>query len=35
MVIKDTLTLRNGVVVPLLGFGTWQIKDGKTLMHQP
>jgi diketogulonate reductase-like aldo/keto reductase len=29
MVIKDTLTLRNGVVIPLLGFGTWQIKDGE------
>ena len=29
MVIKDTLTLRHGVVIPLLGFGTWQIKDGE------
>jgi diketogulonate reductase-like aldo/keto reductase len=29
MVIKDTLSLRNGVVIPLLGFGTWQIKDGE------
>jgi diketogulonate reductase-like aldo/keto reductase len=29
MVIKDTLTLRNGVVIPMLGFGTWQIKDGE------
>ena len=29
MVIKDSLTLRNGVVIPLLGFGTWQIKDGE------
>jgi diketogulonate reductase-like aldo/keto reductase len=29
MVIKDTLTLSNGVVIPLLGFGTWQIKDGE------
>lgn len=29
MVLKDTLTLSNGIVVPLLGFGTWQIKDGE------
>jgi diketogulonate reductase-like aldo/keto reductase len=28
MVLKDTLTLNNGVRVPLLGFGTWQIKPG-------
>jgi diketogulonate reductase-like aldo/keto reductase len=29
MVLKTTKTLSNGVVVPLLGFGTWQIKDGE------
>ena len=26
--ITDTLTLHNGVRLPLLGFGTWQIPDG-------
>jgi diketogulonate reductase-like aldo/keto reductase len=29
MVLKQTMTLSNGVVIPLLGFGTWQIKDGE------
>jgi diketogulonate reductase-like aldo/keto reductase len=29
MILKDTLTLSNGVKVPILGFGTWQIKDGE------
>jgi diketogulonate reductase-like aldo/keto reductase len=27
--LKDTLTLSNGVKIPVLGFGTWQIKDGE------
>jgi diketogulonate reductase-like aldo/keto reductase len=29
MALKTTLTLSNGVIVPLLGFGTWQIPDGE------
>jgi len=29
MMLKDTLTLSNGVKIPVLGFGTWQIKDGE------
>jgi diketogulonate reductase-like aldo/keto reductase len=29
MILKHTMTLSNGVVIPLLGFGTWQIKDGE------
>ncbi|MFZ9197179.1 MAG: aldo/keto reductase [Bacilli bacterium] len=29
MVFKETKTLSNGVVIPLLGFGTWQIKEGE------
>ncbi len=29
MVFKQTKTLSNGVIIPLLGFGTWQIKDGE------
>ncbi|MFZ9781911.1 MAG: aldo/keto reductase [Bacilli bacterium] len=29
MVLKATKTLSNGVVIPFLGFGTWQIKEGE------
>jgi diketogulonate reductase-like aldo/keto reductase len=29
MVFKDKVVLSNGVEVPTLGFGTWQIKDGE------
>ena len=29
MVLQKTLTLANGVVVPLLGLGTWQIPEGE------
>jgi diketogulonate reductase-like aldo/keto reductase len=29
MVFKQTKTLSNGVIIPLLGFGTWQIKEGE------
>lgn len=29
MVIQETMTLSNGVKIPLLGFGTWQIKEGE------
>ncbi len=28
MIYKKTLTLSNGVIVPIVGFGTWQIKPG-------
>lgn len=27
--LEESYTLRNGVKIPKLGFGTWQIKDGK------
>lgn len=27
--LSDTLTLRNGVKIPRLGFGTWQIPEGR------
>lgn len=27
--LKDTLTFNNGVIIPVLGFGTWQIKPGE------
>jgi diketogulonate reductase-like aldo/keto reductase len=29
MILKDNLKLSNGVFVPVLGFGTWQIKEGE------
>ncbi|MFZ9704355.1 MAG: aldo/keto reductase [Bacilli bacterium] len=29
MVLNATKTLSNGVVIPVLGFGTWQIKEGE------
>ena len=29
MVLKDSKTLSNGVIIPVLGFGTWQIKEGE------
>ena len=29
MILKDNLKLSNGVLVPVLGFGTWQIKEGE------
>jgi diketogulonate reductase-like aldo/keto reductase len=29
MIFKDKVVLSNGVEVPTLGFGTWQIKDGE------
>lgn len=29
MILKDTLTLKNGVKVPKLGLGTWQIPNGE------
>ena len=29
MILKKTLTLSNGVIVPIVGFGTWQIKPGE------
>ena len=29
MIYKKTLTLSNGVIVPIVGFGTWQIKPGE------
>ncbi len=28
--LKDTLTLNNGVEIPVIGFGTWQSPDGET-----
>ena len=29
--IKDTFTLHNGVKIPAIGFGTWQIPDGEDI----
>lgn len=29
MIIKDTYTLNNGVAIPKVAFGTWQIQDGE------
>lgn len=29
MIFKDSLTLSNGVIIPQLGLGTWQIKEGE------
>ncbi|TYP72726.1 aldo/keto reductase [Paenibacillus methanolicus] len=31
--IKDTATLRNGVRMPWLGFGVWQISDGASVVE--
>ncbi len=28
MTLTDTYTLNNGVLIPQVGFGTWQSKDG-------
>ena len=28
MILNETFTLKNGVKVPKLGLGTWQIPDG-------
>jgi len=28
-ILKETYTLHNGVKIPKIGFGTWQIEDGK------
>ncbi len=29
MILKNSIKLSNGIVIPLLGFGTWQIKEGE------
>jgi diketogulonate reductase-like aldo/keto reductase len=29
MIFKDSVTLSNGVIIPQLGLGTWQIKEGE------
>lgn len=29
--LTDTVTLANGVKMPKLGFGVWQVKDGMRL----
>jgi len=28
-ILKDTLTLNNGITIPVIGFGTWQIPEGE------
>ena len=27
-ILKETYTLSNGIIIPKIGFGTWQVKDG-------
>ena len=31
--LTDTYTLRGGVQIPCVGFGTWQVPDGETTVR--
>ncbi|EUJ27492.1 aldo/keto reductase [Listeria grayi FSL F6-1183] len=33
MSLKDTITLANGVEMPRVGFGVWQVKDGEEAVN--
>ena len=30
--ISDTYTLANGIAIPCVGFGTWQVPDGDAVV---